>query len=262
MKYAGSKLKLMPEVLPYYHASGFKDIVEPFAGSAALFFNLAETGIKAHLNDDSQPLINFYQQLNKDNGALIAQSKKFQPLHSKPFFEHVKHYDRFNLYDDAVLAARYLYINKCGYNGMYRVDTKLGYCNISFGTQKKYHVNEDNLRWSAEKLNQATLTHGEFDKTPMLKRFHLIDPPYVDTFTGYTKGKVDDNFHTRLRDYVDKLDAAGIPFLLTNRHCDFMIELFNGYHQRKIETNYDVSCKTSGRGKKYEIFISNIDATA
>jgi DNA adenine methylase len=264
LKYVGGKSRLYPEIRPYFTASQKKGLIEPFAGGAAVFFLLSRDGLLTEpslLNDLSSPVINFYESLRDHHSTLIDNLASFADYHSPRFYSHVSDWDRFDYYSNKQLAARYFYINRAGYNGMYRVNMK-GQCNTPWGKKKSLVVNEGNLSWASTALQGAQLSSYDFDALPIdPDKFYFIDPPYSGTFDSYTQTRPNEDFYIRLKGFINRLNDQGAKFLLTNSTDKFIRDLFADYHQKEVDITYSVAGKQSGRKPTKELFVSNIGLT-
>src|SRR6185312_11302091 len=105
-------------------------------------------------------------------------------------------------------AARFIFLNKTCFNGLYRVNRK-GEFNVPFGRYTNPTIcDAKGLRAASEALQRTVFKAGDFEAT--LKGveagdFVYLDPPYVPAsatadFTGYTKGGFTMADQTRLRD--------------------------------------------------------------
>jgi DNA adenine methylase len=260
----GGKSRLYPEIRPYFTASQKKGLIEPFAGGAAVFFLLNRDGLLTEpslLNDLSSPVINFYESLRDHPDTLINSLASFADYHSPRFYSHVRDWDRFDYYSNKQLAARYFYINRTGYNGLYRVNMK-GECNTPWGKKKSLVVNEDNLNWASAALQGAQLSSHDFDALPIdPDKFYFIDPPYSGTFDNYTQTRPNEDFYIRLKGFINRLNDQGAKFLLTNSTDKFIRDLFADYHQKEVDITYSVAGKQSNRRPTKELFVSNIRPT-
>lgn len=261
LKYVGGKRRLHEVIKRYFIASKKSSIAEPFAGSASTFFLLYRDGLipdQSLLNDLSKPLIDFYESLRSCHSTLIDGLDSFEDNHCSRFYYHVRDFDRYNQCSKNLLANRYYYINKTGYNGLYRVNLS-GYCNTPWGKKKSFIANKANLAWAATALKKVTLCSGDFDNIEINPdHFYFIDPPYYGTFDNYTATTPDEAFYHRLKAFIRKLNLAGAKFLLTNSTDIFIRELFDDYYQEEVNITYSVSGKRKGRVATKELFISNI----
>src|SRR5690554_2750064 len=107
----------------------------------------------------------------------------------EPSYDQLKPYEK---------AARVIYLNKAGYNGLYRVNKK-GYFNVPSSRRKTVKLYDlDNLTKIHNYLlnKHITITNKDFNDVVKHARkgdFVYFDPPYdpwedKDSFTTYTKG--------------------------------------------------------------------------
>lgn len=271
LKYAGSKRKLIPEILKYIPINT-KLIVEPFCGSAALSFSQDKNFI---INDASEELINFYEVLQFRTDEFISNLKKLDSsTKDKELYLEFRKMDRVENFTDKVCmldrAIRYYYIIRAGFNGLYRVNGS-GYCNTPFG-DRCYTTDEPALRAAAEHLGVYCNDYCslQFDDDRILSlvdspedTFILIDPPYQDGDDGkhvyqeYTADKIDEKFYIRLDKYLDTLNSKGYKFLLTNTYCKFITDRFSRFNVDKVPTKYSIAADGESRGVKFEAFVYN-----
>src|SRR6187401_3150138 len=131
LKWAGGKRWQLPFLLPHWRDFQNRRLVEPFAGGLAVTLGLAPR--KALLNDVNPHLVNFYRWLKK--GLVIEE--RFEQS-ERAYYRARK---RFNDLleagngDLAEAAGLFYYLNRTGYNGLCRFNSKGGF-NVPFGTYK------------------------------------------------------------------------------------------------------------------------------
>jgi DNA adenine methylase len=169
-------------------------------------------------------------------------------------------------------AARFIYLNKTCYNGLYRVNRK-GQFNVPFG---RYAIrpglyNRQNVLHVSNLLRFADLECGDF--TAILRHagsgdFVYLDPPYVPlnqtaSFTRYTKGDFGEDDQRRLAQTVHELTERGCQILLSNSETRLTRELYGG-HQYHIDVVYaprNINSDGNSRHKIPELAIRNYNAT-
>ncbi len=136
LKWAGGKNQIFEQLRPFFPTK-FENYFEPFVGSAAVFFNLRRIHgqFSATLMDRNADLINCYQMIRDELQKLILSLESHKHKHSE------KHYYRIRDVDPAKLllverAARFIYLNKTCYNGLYRVNKTISSISIRRITQK------------------------------------------------------------------------------------------------------------------------------
>ena len=106
---------------------------EPFLGGAALFFRLASLGSfkRAVLADANAELVNCYQAIRDRVGEVIEALQKYRNDRRRYYAVRAK-----VPASKVERAARLIYLNRCGYNGLYRVNSK-GEFNVPFGRYRR-----------------------------------------------------------------------------------------------------------------------------
>ena len=74
LRWAGSKKKLLSKLLPYWNAANYDRYVEPFAGSAMLYFSAKPS--RALLADTNAELINMYRAVKRDWEGVHLELRK------------------------------------------------------------------------------------------------------------------------------------------------------------------------------------------
>ena len=151
IKWAGGKRQLIPELLKHI-PKNFNNYLEPFVGGGALFFELYNLGIlknkKVYLFDINEELINAYKVIRDYPNELIEKLKEFKAKHNKEFYYQIRELDKskgYNNLDNITKAARFIYLNKTCFNGLYRVNKK-GYFNVPMGKYKNPKIlDEENI---------------------------------------------------------------------------------------------------------------------
>jgi DNA adenine methylase len=220
-------------------------------------------------NDLNDELINLYEVIRDKPQELIKALRAHQSKHSKEYFYQIRAWDRENnkkMLNLVQRAARTIYMNKTGFNGLYRVNS-LGFFNVPFGNPV-FKVDEQNLLTLSDLLIKKSFTFFRLDFEAMLSQLKkgdlvYIDPPYDDlendTFNGYTKEQFGRKEQHRLKLFIDQLTLKGIGVIYSNHSTNYLHELFKDY----ITTNdvYEVQRAISANGrlrkKVDELLITN-----
>lgn len=259
VKWAGGKRTLIPEIarrLPddigiYY---------EPFVGGGALFFALDSRIAKAELSDVNAELALTYQVIKNDPEPLITLLQQHADSHRKSHYLRVR--KTMDMNTSVELAARFIYLNKTCFNGLYRVN-KSGQFNVPMGKYKNPLICDvDNLRAVSEVLKKATVKIGDFAKIyPSGGDFIYADPPYDQTFTGYDADGFDKDDQTRLRDSALRWHRAGANVMLSNADTDLIRSLYGRapFVLHSVSAPRTINCKAKGRGAVGELLITTYD---
>lgn len=265
IKWAGGKRKLVPEILKLAPAV-FGTYYEPFVGGGAVFFalhSLFQTlGRRAVLNDANKRLAETYLGVQTDVVGVI---------------ETLAHHENNVLYFNALkvcppdgksrakMAAWFIYLNKTGFNGMYRVNKK-GEYNIPFGKYENPNIcDQDNLFAASLALKGVKILSVDFESSVgMAKKgdFVYFDPPYLPksktaNFTSYTKEGFGVEDHRRLAACARRLKERGVHVVISESDSELVREIFaDGFELHEVSAARSVSCKASTRGKVGELLIT------
>src|SRR5262245_21150880 len=134
LKWAGGKRQLLSHILRAA-PSTMRTYYEPFIGGGAVFFALVADGRRferAVLGDANEELIHCSGAGKKDVDAVIGALRRHK--YDRDHYYEVRSWEPARL-SDARRAARLIYLNRCGYNGLYRVNRSGGF-NVPFGRYK------------------------------------------------------------------------------------------------------------------------------
>ena len=238
---------------------------ECFAGGGALFFALAAEGRfrRAVLSDANLDLVRTWLAVQRNYVGVLTALDKHK--HTKAHYLRVRAQDSSKLTDEAC-AARYILINRAGFNGLWRVNAS-GTCNVPFGKQAKMiqFIDPALLAACAKVLNDrpVTIVHGDFEDITRKVRLgdHVFsDSPYApvsktSSFTAYTPGGFTEADQVRLAAWFTKLDARGISALLSNSSCDLTERLYGAFEIERIMAKRAINSVASRRGAIKEILV-------
>ena len=259
VKWAGGKRSIVDkisEVLPpsveIYH--------EPFVGGGAVFFAFEQMIKSATLADLNEELVLAYHTVAKDTDNLIEALQEHERNHQKEknYYMKVRRQDP---RDTLSIAARFLYLNKTCFNGLYRVN-KSGKFNVPQGKYKNPKIcNPENLKRVSEVLKKAIIHVGQFDITisPRAGDFVYCDPPYDGTFSEYHAEGFENADQERLKQSVDKWTNQGASVMISNSDTPFIRELYKGYNIHPITALRNISSDSNKRGQVSEVLITNYD---
>ncbi|MFW9772046.1 MAG: DNA adenine methylase [Promethearchaeota archaeon] len=264
LKWAGGKRQLIQQ-LNQFIPKNYNRYIEPFVGGGALFFYLLPP--KAILIDSNLELINIFKVIQENVEELITSLKKHK--YEKDYYYKIRAMDRnrqlYSNLSNIEKASRTIYLNKTGFNGLYRVNSK-GYFNVPFGRHKNPTIcDEDNLRAVHRVLKNVKIVHGSFEiclEYAEKNDFIYFDPPYYPIsetalFTSYTKQDFGEDSQIKLYEIYKKLDKKGCKLLLSNSYCDFILNLYRDYRIITLKAKRAINSISSRRGMINEVLIIN-----
>ena len=273
IKWVGGKSQLtqkIREMLP----DKFETYYEPFLGGAAVLLDL--NPVDAVVNDINPELINMYLQIKNNVEEVIDwldiinecrekadDKKQYYYAERQMFNEHLGEQDGA---EGPWQAARFLYLNKHCFNGLYRVNSK-GEFNVPFnGKISGKFFDPDHLRELSSRLQNMRILNTDFETAVAgAKESDLVyfDPPYdyecEDGFVDYSSTGWTREDTTKLKLLCDQLTAKGCYVILSNNSTTFIRELFNDdrYLIEEIPVRRAINCKGTGRGPVREVIIRN-----
>ncbi|HEY2406450.1 MAG TPA: DNA adenine methylase, partial [Polyangiaceae bacterium] len=268
LKWAGGKRQLLVEILGQIARLGPKKIgtyYEPFVGGAAVFFALAndQRFERARLSDRNADLIRVYSELRDNVEQVISELEKLcEKSHSERTYYQVR---EARPRKSASRAARIIYLNKTGYNGLYRVN-RSGEFNVPFGRYKQPRIlDRARLQAAAEALQGVELAVEDFEQAcRRAKRgdFVYFDPPYLPVsktanFAAYHSEAFGLHEHQRLLKEFATLAERGIDALLSNSDTDETRKLYERFTQHKVRATRAINSKATARGAVSELLVQN-----
>lgn len=219
-----------------YFPAKFNRYFEPFLGGGAVFFYLTPT--EAILSDANFELINVYKIVaNKITQLIKELEAKYQSKElTEPFYYHVRDEIDTESLTDVERAARFIFLNKTCYNGLYRVN-KDGRFNVPIGKYDKMPTLYDpaNLR-AASTLLKAAKIRADYYPT-VLREFHAgkddfvyLDPPYAvengNGFISYTKEVFTWSEQEKLAKEFASLAETGCNVMVSNANDEAIVQLY------------------------------------
>jgi DNA adenine methylase len=274
LKWVGGKGQLLDVLVSRVDEAGdFGRYHEPFMGGAALFYALhrgKRLKKKAYLADYNPRLVASYAGVKADVDSVIKHLQLHKKKHSEPYYYQVRE----ALRDDVASggprdlvkhAARIIYLNKTGFNGLYR-ENNSGLYNVPIGSYTNPAIcDEDNLRACAKALKKATIKATHFETIIDRAKpgdFVYFDPPYdpvskTASFTSYAKGGFAEDSQRLLAKTVRDLHANDVKVLLSNSYTDFVRDLYKDFTVEAVNANRNVNSDAKKRGRVQEALVRN-----
>ncbi|MDU5549042.1 MAG: Dam family site-specific DNA-(adenine-N6)-methyltransferase [Citrobacter freundii] len=260
IKWAGGKTRIMPQLLK--HLPKADCLIEPFVGSGTVFLN---TNYRSYiLCDSNRALINFFRVLTADTERLINIARSM--FHGDNTRE--RYYERRKLFnsmqwsdttkaDPALLyAALFLYLNRHGYNGLYRANLK-GEFNVPFGKHAEPYFPEAEIRLFAEKANdtKAIFMHSDFRlsiRAVVYASYDAViycDPPYIPAsetanFTAYGKPFTLDDHRSLVTNLLNAHRQFGHRAVISNSDTPETREIYSAFNLHSLSVRRSVSAKS------------------
>lgn len=266
LKWAGGKSWLVKNHSEIFHNNEileFKNYIEPFLGGGAVFKFLKpnNNSILADINDN---LICFYLCLQEKPIELYELTMSHIKMHSNSYYYDIR--AKHSLKDDLEQAARFLYLNRTCYNGIYRVNRR-GEFNVPIGSSKEFNVTKDEFIKYSNLLKSSKILKQDFRETIDYAKegdFIYVDPPYItksneSVFDMYSKNQFDWNAQIELSKILETKNKDGSYIVVSNIFDKDIVKLFpkkDGWNH--IPLNRANVMPYNARGKEYkEIIFKN-----
>lgn len=277
IKWQGGKTQLLPEIKKFIPKE-FNTYFEPFLGGGAVLLELQPP--VACVNDWNSELINLYRVINDDEkvkkllSRLDEMQLKIDKLTTKdkkrPYYNRIRDLDRkksFSSIEDYNRAARFIFLNKLGFNGRYR-ENKDGFFNIPLGNYDSVTLyNKSDFDYIQEYFskNLVLFSSGDFSKN--LKKakagdFVYMDPPYdpiVTSELSYNAAGFSKKDQVRVAREAHELTKRGVKVMVSNHNTQLITKLFEGYEIYTVLARRSISCNPDTRGPVEEVIIRNYD---
>jgi DNA adenine methylase len=267
VKWLGGKRRVLNDLRKFFPTE-FARYYEPFLGGGSVLFDVNPHS--ALVSDSNAELINTYNVVQNNIEELIALLAIHEENNSKEYYLHIRALDReltFHTDNSAVSrAARFIYLNKTGFNGLHRVNKK-GQNNVPFGSyEKPLILDEQKLRFLNTWLTDKNISFTTADYTNILtnintaNNFIYLDPPYIpasatSSFVGYDSNGFTLKDQLELRQMFDALDDAGNFVMLSNSDTEITREVYKNIHMHEISVQRSVGSNSASRVKVGELIV-------
>ncbi|MCH9780448.1 MAG: DNA adenine methylase [Alphaproteobacteria bacterium] len=256
VKWVGGKRGLLPTITKHLPRT-IDTYWEPFVGGGAVYFAFADRIGQAYLCDTNEELVLAYRMVKHEVEALIGKLQEHASNHNgKEYYGEIRSQ---RPVDALARAARFIYLNKTCYNGLYRVN-KSGQFNVPVGTYKRPNIcDSERLREASRALRKATILLGDFSQTIACgdDDFVYCDPPYHETYNSYQPNGFALADQERLRDAALRWAEGGANVMVSNSDTREIRDLYGQFRLNEVVSPRQVSCKAASRGRVGELLMTS-----
>jgi DNA adenine methylase len=278
VKWAGGKRQLLPQLRKYLPEAISTQYFEPFVGGGAVFFDLyrrgaLRAGATVTLSDANEELMNCYRVVEGDVEALIALLSTYK--YNKRFYYSIRRRQHWSstFHKPSVQverAARTIYLNRCGFNGLYRVNQS-GLFNVPFGRYTNPTIcDAEALRRASSALHSSSalaltrlVAHdfASIDSDVLKGAVIYCDPPYWPRsdsarFTAYQAGGFSEDNQARLAEFARRWSERGAHVVLSNADLAPVRKLYaKGFELHRVMAKRAINSKSGKRGPVSELII-------
>lgn len=264
LRWTGSKRWFTKEFIKDYLPTSFNNYHELFLGGGSVFFYIKSSSNchrEYYLSDTNEELINAYLQLRDNPHDVINHLKRF--LNTEKEYYKIR---SLKPRSSEKRAARFIYLNRTSFNGIYRVNSK-GLYNVPYGKRKSVDIaSEDLILKINTLLSEVNLRTANFSAClENIKEGDLVflDPPYTvahenNGFIEYNQNLFSWSDQEKLQEFVLQVIKKKAYFILTNASHESISKLYKNIGNiSKLSRYSKVGGRNKTRGNYNELVIYN-----
>lgn len=258
LRWAGSKNKLMPELRKYLPDKPLR-YIEPFMGSASLFFDIGPSS--AVLSDINKDLVDTFCAVRDFPDSVYNYLNEMPKGKEAYYLIRERDYSKKPV---CVRAARFIYLNRFCFNGLYRTNNK-GKFNVPYADSKTGKLPTlEYLQSASVRLRSAKILCMDFEEALMNigeNDFIYMDPPYAvknsKIFHQYGPDSFGINDLTRLAAMLDRINDVGALFVISYAFCPEALSFFDKWNIRQVKTIRSIAGFSCYRKNAFEVLVTN-----
>ena len=264
LRWAGSKRRLVPTLQRFWRADHLR-YIEPFAGSACLFFSIKPR--RAILGDLNTELVKTYLEIKYRLDEVLRELDKLGAGEKQKYLK-LRSADPKTL-DRSARAARFLYLNRFCFNGIYRTNQN-GEFNVPFSGEGCGSMPDPDLFLRcSRRLRNVRFMHKDFESVLRCARpgdLVYMDPPYATqsrrVFREYHPDAFTYEDIKRLREWMERLNSSGIDFVVSYAESPEADVLKRGFFHELVAVRRNIAGFATHRKMSNELLITNIEEPA
>jgi len=239
------------------------DYVEPFVGGGSVLLHVLATKKvkgKIRVSDTNEILIKTYQRVKDEPEELCVDLQKLVSRWERSSDKKEFYYNIRRKFNSKKFPEDFIFMNKMGFRGLYRLNKDGGF-NVPYGNYAKFPLDDtlNGIRDASVAFNHHAVEFSvasAFDVLETVGENDVVycDPPYDDTFVGYSEDGFDKEKTERLITMLKETKAHSI---LSNSSTDFVKGLAKDMHIREITARRAIHSRDPSSTAK-ECIISNI----
>ncbi|MBC5768335.1 DNA adenine methylase [Ramlibacter albus] len=257
LRWSGSKARLLPSLLRFA-PQRFNRYVEPFVGSAALYFAVQPS--RAVLGDVNPEVIDVYRAI-QENPHAVADALDSIP-HDRAAYDVLRSIAPGHL-DRPQRAARLIFLMKSCFNGVYRTN-RSGHFNVPMGNRIYALPTRAQLELAHHRLRATDLVCSDFETTVKTSKsgdWVYLDPPYKPK--GRYRGefgygaRFTDECMVRLLEVARKLRSKGCFVMLSYKYDRDLVHHLADWHIHHASARRSVAGHSIFRESERELIVTS-----
>ena len=243
---------MVKNIVPSLPQGAWNAFHEPFLGGGSVLEAVLLSGKctpgRVFASDINPTLVALFRALKDDAAGFADRVHELLKDRTEDRYYDIRR--EYNAHRD---PERFIYINKLGYNGLYRENSR-GECNTPFGHGQRVFFTTENCVALGELFRRYDVQFFEQTWQESLAAvspgdFVYLDPPYakleVTTFTAYSKSGFNET--TELLERANALSALGTRVMLSNHDVPEVTNALQNWKVERFGLCRTVSCKSTKR---------------
>lgn len=259
LKWAGGKSGILAQLISHFPTE-FERFVEPFVGGGAVVLSL-DPKVPATINDANAEIIELYEVIRSHPQELMSSLDALVKGYSESFFYALRSQQPAGRVER---AARTVFLNKTGFNGLYRQNSK-GQFNVPWGKRTACPRLYDaaNVLAVSARMQNVVLSHADFETvidSCGKGDFVYCDPPYEPvsrsaSFNAYRAGGFSQEEQKRLKSACIRAASRGAKIAISNSFAAFIRELYADARIQQVSARRAINSNGQGRGVVAEVLV-------
>jgi len=252
LRWAGGKSRIVKHLIQFLPNEPFSEYWEPFLGAGALFFALSPE--RSHLSDVNRDLISCFSAIKHNTDLVYRYLREHLAKNSEDYYYQIR--GQYNTCGQSIAqAARFVYLNRAGFNGIYRVNRR-GEYNVPYGHKEPPPApSRNDLMQASELLQRATLSDCSYEvaisENALGSRdLVYLDPPYpplnsTSNFNHFTPSRFPWREQRRVAEIARVAKDKGCFVMISNSDVGQIRELYTDWHIHTLPVKRSVAANGS-----------------
>lgn len=256
-RWAGSKRQISARLIPHFPRK-FNRYIEPFCGSASLFFLTSPQS--SIISDINPELINAYKTI-RTSSKRVANIVEGM-IDDREFYNSIRSISPTEL-GQIERAARFVYLNKLCFNGLYRTN-RAGAFNVPYsGSRTSSLYVAEELKEASQILSRSQILcedYGSIIKLAKADDFIYLDPPYASSeggFCEYSSNPFKTSNLDHLFEQLKEISKRKVKFMLSYADCPEIHRFKTFGTSAYISVRRNIAGFAGNRKNANEVIIKN-----
>ncbi len=257
LKYAGSKSRIMPALLPYL--TGYDGLNDPMCGSGCVTYTALRAGVvqRAHMGDANPWVHGMHQAVQRDAEFMKTYLMFHAPLKgitSEDYYKVRAELNGLGPNSSRFNAANLIWLNRNGFNGLMRLNKK-GEINVPWCKRGTWPLAEalkaiEEVASVADRIemNDEPCGFDSFMGGPGWVNYY--DPPYLGTHSAHTKDGFTIEDHKRLALWAMDNMANGGDVVISHSDTPEAREIYGAIPGILVSVLDPATYRSVSRGKR------------